>query len=92
MRSQGLYQIVGGDQSMHGYDRIEGMSRLREAMRGIIKWTEEVVTGLYPLQWQVIGYAQLVDGTPDYSRPYYSMPNPNNCISKVLSMYAETTR
>jgi len=55
MRSQGLYQIVGGDQSMHGYDRIEGMSRLREAMRGIIKWTEEVVTGLYPLQWQVIG-------------------------------------
>merc|ERR1719410_2596563 len=61
-------------------------------MRGVIRWTEEVINGLYPLQWQVIGYAQYPDGTLDYNRPYHSMPNPNARISKVLSMYSENTR
>lgn len=66
--------------------------RLREAMQGIVHWTEEVVNGLYPLQWQILGYAQHPDGSPDYSRPHYSMTNPNACISRVLAMYSETTR
>ena len=65
---------------------------LRAAMRGVIRWTEEVVNGLYPLKWEIIGYAQFPDGSPDYSRPYHSMPNPNECISKVLSMYSDETR
>ena len=68
------------------------VSRLRDAMKGVMQWTEEVVNGLYPLQWQVIGYAQNPDGSPDFSRPYHSMQNPNECISRVLSMYSEVTR
>jgi len=67
-------------------------NRLREAMQGIVHWTEEVVNGLYPLQWQILGYAQHPDGSPDYSRPHYSMTNPNACISRVLAMYSESTR
>jgi hypothetical protein len=67
-------------------------ARLREAMQGIVQWTEEVVNGLYPLQWQILGYAQHPDGTPDYSRPHYSMNNPNALISRVLAMYSESTR
>jgi hypothetical protein len=66
--------------------------RLREAMKGVINWTDEVVNGLFPLQWQVLGYAQNPDGSPDYSRPYHNMPSPNACISRVLSMYSDTTR
>lgn len=65
---------------------------LREAMKGVIQWTDEVVNGLYPLQWQIIGYAQHPDGSPDYNRPYHNMPNPNPCISRVLSMYSGATR
>jgi len=57
-------------------------------MQSVIRWTDEVVNGLYPLQWQVIGYAPFPDGTIDYNHPYHSMPNPNPCISRVLSMYS----
>lgn len=67
-------------------------ARLREAMKGVAAWTEEVVSGLYPLQWQVIGYASNPDGSPDYSRPYHTMPNPNERIARVLSMYNDVTR
>ena len=67
-------------------------ARLREAIQSIVHWTEEVVNGLYPLQWQILGYAQRPDGSPDYSRPHYSMNNPNACISRVLATYAESTR
>jgi len=67
-------------------------ARLREAMQSIVHWTEEVVNGLYPLQWQILGYAQHPDGSPDYSRPHYSMTNPNPCISRVLAIYTESTR
>lgn len=71
---------------------VSDIQALRAAMRGVIRWTEEVVNGLYPLKWQVIGYAQFPDGTVDYNRPYHSMPNPNECIQRVLSMYSDETR
>jgi hypothetical protein len=77
------------DASLGGTDT----ARLREAMTGVLHWMEEVVNGLVPLQWQIIGHAQHPDGSPDYSRPYYSnMQNPNECISRVLSMYSNVTR
>lgn len=66
--------------------------RLLGAMQGVMHWAEEVVNGLYPLQWQVLGYGQHPDGSPDYGRPHYSMTNPNACISRVLSMYSESVR
>ena len=69
-----------------------GTQQMREAMRGIIKWTEEVVNGLLPLKWNVIGYARNPDGVIDYNRPYHSMPNPNERIKQILDMYAEDTR
>jgi hypothetical protein len=37
------------------------LPRLREALKGIINWTEEVVNGMVALQWQVIGYHQNPD-------------------------------
>lgn len=61
-------------------------------MKAVINWADEVVNGLYPLQWQVLGYAQHPDGTADYSRPYHNMPNPNPHISRVLGTYSETVR
>jgi hypothetical protein len=66
--------------------------RLQEAIKGVTQWSEEVVNGLYSLQWQMIGYAQNPDGSPDFSRPYHSMQNPNDFIHRVLSMYSETAR
>jgi hypothetical protein len=73
---------------------LEGVdsSRLRDAIQGVMHWTDEVVNGLYSLQWQVIGYAQHPDGSPDYSRPYHSMPNPNPLIAQVLSRYTDSVR
>jgi len=65
---------------------------LREAVNGVSQWVEEVVNGLYPLQWQVLGYAQYADGSPDYNRPYHNMPNPNPLISRVLNIYSDSTR
>ena len=70
----------------------QNAQRLRQAMSGVIKWTEEVVNGLFPLKWQVLGYGQFPDGSIDYSRPYHNMPNPNDCIHRILSMYADDTR
>lgn len=66
--------------------------RLRDAMNGIIAWADEVVHGLYPLQWHVLGYAQHPDGTPDYTRPYHNMPNPNGPINRILSLYSDQVR
>ena len=107
---------------------VSDVQALRAAMRGVIRWTEEVVNGLFPLKWQVIGYAQFPDGTVDYNRPYhsseyfldmvmgddcpflanyvqtttfspllspsplYTVPNPNECIQRVLSLYSDETR
>mmetsp|Transcript_27332 Transcript_27332/g.38445 ORF Transcript_27332/g.38445 Transcript_27332/m.38445 type:complete len:788 (-) Transcript_27332:1140-3503(-) len=65
--------------------------RLREAIKGVMSWTDEVVNGLRPLQWQVIGYAQNSDGSTDYNRPYYNMQNPNATLSRLLTMYSEST-
>lgn len=65
---------------------------LREAMTGVIRWTEEVVNNLYPLQWQIVGYATLPDGTNDFNNPRYSMPNPNTAIASILAMYSDSTR
>jgi hypothetical protein len=66
--------------------------RLREAMKSVISWADEVVNGLYPLQWQILGYPQHPDGTPDYTRPYHNMPNPNGPIARILSMYSDHVR
>lgn len=66
--------------------------RLREAVNGITRWSEEVVSGIYPLQWQVMGYAQNSDGSFDYNRPYHNMQNPNAFVSRILAIYNSTTR
>ena len=90
-RARGLYD----DPAVHHPESIFESSeihRLRDAMKGVIQWTDEVVNGLYPLQWQVLGYAQHPDGSPDYSRPYHNMQNPNACISHILSMYSDSVR
>ena len=72
---------------------IGDLARLRDAIRGVEQWAENVVSGLYPLQWQVVGYAQDDRGNPDYSRPFHSnMVNPNALISRVLATYNESTR
>lgn len=78
----------GGNLSLKTAD----VNRLQQAMRGIIAWADEVVNGLYPLQWQVLGYQQHPDGTPDYTRPYHNMPNPNGPINRILSAYTDQVR
>lgn len=89
---------MGGISPFAGFDKNFGLTgvpdveRLRHAMKGVIDWTEEIINGLYPLKWQLIGYAQYPDGTTDYNRPYHNMPNPNEYITRVLSIYSEQTR
>mmetsp|Transcript_12058 Transcript_12058/g.28873 ORF Transcript_12058/g.28873 Transcript_12058/m.28873 type:complete len:669 (-) Transcript_12058:893-2899(-) len=68
------------------------LSTLRDSMKSVLHWADEVVNGLYPLQWQIVGYAQHPDGTPDYTSPYHNMPNPNGCINRILSMYSDSVR
>ncbi len=68
------------------------LPRLREALKGVIRWADEVVTGMVSLQWQVIGYHQRPDGSPDYNRPYHNIPNPDAVVSRIMGMYAESTR
>jgi len=63
---------------------------LRAAMRGVIRWTEEVVNGLFPLKWQVIGYAQFPDGTVDYNRPYHSSEYFDMVLGAVV-LFLQTT-
>jgi len=66
--------------------------QLQHAIKCIISWADEVVNGLYPMQWQVLGYQQHPDGTADYSRPYHQMPNPNSSISQILTSYTDQVR
>lgn len=68
------------------------MTRVRDAVKGVMHWADEVVNGLSVLPWQVIGYNPNPDGSPDYNRPLHNMPNPNVCISHILRMYSESTR
>lgn len=62
------------------------------AMQGVLHWAEEVLNGLCPLQWTALGYGHNTDGSVDYANPYHSMQNPNPTISRLLSMYSESTR
>lgn len=82
VRSGGMYQ-----ESV--FDRGD-VNRVRDAIEGVAKWSEEVVNGIYSLQWDVIDYARLPDGNPDFSRPYYKIQNPNVFVTRVLTMYNET--
>lgn len=66
--------------------------QLRDAVRSVSQWVDEVVTGLSPLQWQIVGYGRDASGNPDYSRPYHNMQNLNPMIARVLTIYNETTR
>lgn len=68
------------------------VEQLRDALDSVCTWADEVVNGLGPLQWHVVGYAQHPDGSPDYDRPFHNMPNPNVWINHVLSSYAQSTR
>ena len=77
------YPIAG----VVGSTEFSDAARTRDALQGIIGWAEDVVNGLYPLQWKLIGYAPFPDGSLDHNHPYYSMTNPNACISKLLSTY-----
>lgn len=89
--------VVGQPRTVYGspqnisFERSD-LNAVRESMKGVINWADEVVNGLYPLQWQVVGYAQHPDGSSDFSRPYHNMPNPNGCISRILSMYSDSVR
>mmetsp|Transcript_31160 Transcript_31160/g.35953 ORF Transcript_31160/g.35953 Transcript_31160/m.35953 type:complete len:698 (+) Transcript_31160:358-2451(+) len=94
-----IRNVSSSERSNHDRDHRQIMpfvssevGKLRQSVQGVLKWTEEVIGGLYPLQWEVIGYATFPDGSPDYSHPYHSMPNPNASISRILSMYTDTTR
>eukprot|EP00542_Grammatophora_oceanica_P020275 CAMPEP_0194034852 /NCGR_PEP_ID=MMETSP0009_2-20130614/7301_1 /TAXON_ID=210454 /ORGANISM="Grammatophora oceanica, Strain CCMP 410" /LENGTH=665 /DNA_ID=CAMNT_0038675955 /DNA_START=363 /DNA_END=2360 /DNA_ORIENTATION=- len=93
-RQAGLYSLPEEAARGRGEAAIStaDLPRLRDAIKGVMQWTDEVVNGLYPLQWQVIGYAQNPDGSHDYNRPYHSMPNPNAHITRILSTYSESTR
>mmetsp|Transcript_8757 Transcript_8757/g.12393 ORF Transcript_8757/g.12393 Transcript_8757/m.12393 type:complete len:474 (+) Transcript_8757:715-2136(+) len=66
--------------------------RLQQALHRVRSWTDEVVNALRPMQWQVIGYAQNPDGTSDFNRPYYNMNNPNNSITRLLGIHAESVK
>lgn len=83
-----FYDEGRGDQQLSGPE----LPRLRDALKGVIHWAEEVVNGLCTIQWQVIGYHQNPDGTTDYNRPYHNIPNPEPVLSRVMSMYSDTTR
>jgi len=91
---------VGAIPTLHGsaFEKTIGLTgvpdiqRLRQAMKGVIDWTEEIINGLYPLKWQLIGYAQFPDGSVDYNRPYHNMSNPNEYVTRMLSRYSEQTR
>jgi len=75
-----------------GSTEFSDAARTRDALQGIIAWADDVVNGLYPLQWKLIGYAPFPDGSLDHNHPYYSMTNPNACISKLLSTYSSSVR
>ena len=66
--------------------------RLRNAVQAIVRWADEVVTSLYYMQWQVIGYEHRPDGTMDYNRPLHNIHNPNPTIERVLTLYNESVR
>jgi len=70
----------------------QSTQQICQAMRGVIKWTEEALNALGPLKWNVIGHEQNSDGVIDYNRPYHSIPNPNERINQILNMYTADTR
>lgn len=61
-------------------------SRARAALNNIIGWADQVVDELSVIQWKFVGYETRSDGTTDYSKPVHESPNPNEAISKLISM------
>lgn len=90
----------GGGSRAHATQQLEQQNqqnklvRLQEALDGIEQWAKSVVSRLYPLQWQVVGYAQDPrTGNTDYNRPYHTnMVNPNSQIARILETYNCSTR
>jgi hypothetical protein len=70
----------------------EELIKLEEAVRDVSLFVEEAVQNLYPLQWQIVGYAHDSKGNPDYSRPFHNMTNPNALIARMLHTYNSRTQ
>lgn len=66
--------------------------QVRDAVQDVIRWSDEVVNGMYHIQWRVMGYASNSDGTVDYTRPYHNMQNPNPVVERLLALYNQSTR
>lgn len=74
------------------YAQNHSAHRVRQAMKGVVAWTDQVVNGLGPIKWNVLGYNPNYDGSIDWTKPYFSMVNPNNAIQQINTTYANETR
>lgn len=62
---------------------------VNDAIIHILNWSNEVSNILPSLKWNLIGYCQNVDRSPDYSKPNHIMPYPNDCISRIMNSYSK---
>ena len=60
--------------------------RARSALNSIIGWADQVANELSLIKWKFVGYEASPDGTIDFSKPVHESPNPNEAISKLVSM------
>ncbi|CAM9876852.1 unnamed protein product, partial [Chrysoparadoxa australica] len=64
---------------------------LSEAVAGIMSWSNQVINELYNMQWVKYGCERSADGSPDLSKPLYTMPNPNAMINALTQQYMSET-
>ena len=60
------------------------------AVNNIVNWATVIMKGIEIIQWREIGFEQNNDGSPNLSRPLYSIPNPNSALSEIVDQYSQS--
>jgi hypothetical protein len=76
--------IGGSTGAVTGTGLGTGAMTLGVAVDNVIRWATTVMLAVEKIQWRPLGYEQHPDGSHDFSRPLYSIPDPRQHLVSIV--------
>jgi hypothetical protein len=80
----GVVGATGAGAVTGGVGAIPAQLTLGAAVDNVIRWASTVMDAVDKIQWRPLGYEQLPDGSNDFSRPLYSIPDPRQHLVNIV--------
>ena len=80
----GVVGATGAGAAAGGVGAVPAQLTLGAAVDNVIRWASTVMDAVDKIQWRPLGYEQLPDGSHDFSRPLYSIPDPRQHLVNIV--------